>query len=97
MAKENEDFYDIFKRFAKKTETLIDTQVDKLKGNGTIDQIEGYINKTGDYVEKKNPLPQIRIYLLYNPVSPLSKSGIKLSTTSGFSLAMFLVSLGSAL
>ncbi len=53
MAKENEDFYDIFKRFAKKTETLIDAQVDKLKGNGTIDQIEGYINKTGDYVEKK--------------------------------------------
>ncbi len=53
MAKEKEDFYDIFKRFAKKTETLIDKQVDKLKENGTIDQIEGYINKTGDYVGKK--------------------------------------------
>jgi hypothetical protein len=53
MAKEKTDFYDMFKRFAEKTENMIDKQVDKLNKSGVLDQIEGYINKSGDYVGKQ--------------------------------------------
>jgi len=53
MTKKKEDFYDIFKKIVRKTEDIIDDQVDKLNKSGVIDKIDDYITHTGDYVGKK--------------------------------------------
>lgn len=53
MSKKKEDFYDIFKKIVRKTEDVIDDQVDKLNKSGVIDKIDDYITHTGDYVGKK--------------------------------------------
>ena len=53
MENKKDDFYDKLKRFAEKTEDIIDEQVEKLKKSGVIDDIEKNIDKAGDYIEKK--------------------------------------------
>jgi galactokinase/mevalonate kinase-like predicted kinase len=53
MAKKKEDFYDIFKKIARKTEDVIDDQVEKLNKSGAIDKMDNYITQTGDFVAKK--------------------------------------------
>lgn len=53
MENKKEDFYDKLKRFAEKTENLIDDQFEKLKKSGIIDDIEKAIDKTGDFIENK--------------------------------------------
>ena len=53
MAEKKEDFYDIFKKIVRKTEDVIDGQIDKLNKSGVIDKIDNYITHTGDYVGKK--------------------------------------------
>ncbi len=53
MARQKEDFYDKLKRYAEKTENLMDGQVEKLKKSLVIDDIDGYINKAGDFEEDK--------------------------------------------
>ena len=53
MENKNEDFYDKMKRLAKKTEELMDRQVEKLKKSGTLDKVNDYADKTEDYIEEK--------------------------------------------
>lgn len=53
MAEKKDDFYEKTKKLAEKAENLIEKQVEKLKKSGVIDDVEGYINKTGDFVEGK--------------------------------------------
>ena len=53
MTEKKEDLYEKLKRFAEKTENLIDDQFEKLKKSGVIDDIEKAIDKTGDFIENK--------------------------------------------